>query len=322
MNERRALIVGINAYDVFEPLDCCVDDALEMETLLSRHSDGEPNYACRLLIAGEEGRVTSQILGQAIDTVFDGVAGADVLFYFSGHGMASDDGGYLVTQESGPGLPGLPMKDLLERANRSGASTLIILDCCHSGQIGNITSGDGLNRAELAEGVTVLAASTAQQESQQGMINSVFTELLLDAMNGAAADVRGRVSAASMYAYVEQVLGPWQQRPVYKSHAKRLKAVRRCTPAVTDSLLLKLPKLFPTEHHRYRMDKSYEWSEKKHAKKKHVRIFNDFKKLRNAGLLATEDQEDLYFVALKKLHVSLTPRGRYYWRLVKKGRLG
>jgi hypothetical protein len=55
--------------------------------------------------------------------------------------------------------------------------------------------------------------------------------------------VRGQVSAAAIYAYVEQALGPWDQRPIYKSNATQLSPIRYCTPDIEDDELRRLPQL-------------------------------------------------------------------------------
>jgi hypothetical protein len=50
--------------------------------------------------------------------------------------------------------------------------------------------------------------------------------------------------------------------------------------------------------------------------------FDYFKELRNAGLLETEGNQDLYFLATQTLgEVFLTSKGQYFWQLVDQGRL-
>jgi hypothetical protein len=73
--------------------------------------------------------------------------------------------------------------------------------------------------------------------------------------------VRGLVSAASIYGYVEQFLNAWEQRPLYKSHAARLAPVRRCRPSVADALLRDLPELFETAESFHQLDREYEPTE-------------------------------------------------------------
>ena len=169
--------------------------------------------------------------------------------------------------------------------------------------------------------MTILAASTATQKAKPGLENSLFTGLLLGALDGGSADVLGKVSAASVYAYAEEALGTWDQRPVYKSHAKTLNPLRQTKPPVDVKLLRQLPKLFSYPEYQYPMDRSFEWTEKDVADPENVKVFKKFVKLRNARLLTTENKEDLYWVAMKSLHVWLTPMGRYYWRLADKKRI-
>lgn len=215
---RLALLVGINRYESadFESLTCCIDDALAMQQRLQRHAslhEGEPgerNYQCRTLTS-ETGRITRDTLERAIDELLGRqIDGGELLFYFSGHGISAEDGGYLVTQEGDRKQPGYPMARLLEAANNSrNLSVIIILDCCHSGQIGNVEAAPGVNTTSIGANVTVLAASSATEKSSEGMRNSLFTGLLLEALDGGAADVCGEISAAAAYAYIEQALGPW-----------------------------------------------------------------------------------------------------------------
>lgn len=320
---RRALLVGINRYesDGFRDLACCVDDALGMEDLLGRHWDGSPNFQCTRLTSDRD-EVTEATLRSALrDLTREADKGDDLLFYFSGHGMVVDEEGALVTQDALPDDIGFPMLELLRRANRSKAgSILIILDCCHSGEMGNTGDAQDINQATLSEGVTILSASSASEDSREGAVNSLFTELVMAALDGGAADVRGRVSAASIYAYVEQALGPWQQRPMYKSHARRLEPVRKCKPATPDPVLRRLPELFRGPDAPLQLDPSWEVTHETQDPAK-VELFDLLKLLRNGRLLETEDERDLYYVALESKTVRLTPLGRLYWNLARKGNI-
>jgi hypothetical protein len=248
----------------------------------------------------------------------------DVLFYFSGHGCHSEMGGFLITQDGSPGDPGLPMNELLTLSNRSKAqSILLLLDCCFSGDMGNppnLQSPYGLEQAQLRRGVTILAASRPTEPAVEVGGHGVFTDLVLDALAGGAADVRGRVSAASIYAHVEAALGPWDQRPLYKTHASSLPPVRLCDPHIPDTLLRELPELFGATNSRIMMDPSYEETEMA-GTAQHIELFNKFKKLRDAHLLRTEKGDDLYWAAIHGNAVLLTPLGRFYWRLAKEGRI-
>lgn len=321
---RRALLVGINEYDNGCNLTGCVSDATAMEGLLARNEDGSPNYSCRLLTSPKE-RVTRARLREVWGQLFDNFTD-DILFYFSGHGTPTQTGGWLVTQDATDIEPGLPMDELLVLANQSKArEVLLILDCCFSGALGNPQNLQGAagasNQAQLREGVTILSASRASEPAMEETGgHGIFTWLVLNALRGGAADVRGMVSAASIYAYVEQALSPWEQRPLYKSHADRLSPIRTCEPYVSDALLRQLPNYFPEAGSRYQLDPSYEASDPS-AQPDNVTIYQVFTQYRDARLLKTIGGSHLYYTVIGSGAVELTQLGQLYWLLAKKSRL-
>jgi len=318
---KRALIVGVDQYQNLPTLTGCVADAVAMNELLQRHDDGSSNYSCRLLTSANV-PITKDLLRSAWNNLFDNFDG-HILFHYSGHGSPTRVGGFIATHDGTHPEPGLRMDDLLLLARSSRAkSILFIIDCCYADNVGDPSllqgTEGGQNQALLREGVTILAAAQRTETAHEAAGHGVFTKLVLGALSGGAADVRGRVSAASIYAYVEQALGPWDQRPMYKSYADRLPPVRLCKPSVTDPLLRELPKLFPLEGSVFTLDPSYEHTDPT-AENGHTALFNKFKILRNANLLATRSGEDLYYVALGSGWVKLTSLGRFYWGLANKG---
>ena len=175
---RRALIVGIDDYPL-SPLSGCVNDATEIDAILSINSDGSPNFSCRKMIA-PPGTVTRPLLTEAIKELFSNEADV-ALFYFSGHGTSNNLGGFLVTQDAERYDEGIRMTDLLTFANRSKANEIvIILDCCHSGAFGGLPAIDNI-QAHLREGVSVLTSSRTSQVSMVSGGKSVFTALISDA---------------------------------------------------------------------------------------------------------------------------------------------
>lgn len=318
---RKALFIGIDQYTNFGPLACCVADANSMKELLERNEDGARNFSCQVFTSAGRNPITRTFLRAKLQALFADDFAGDALFYFSGHGTASKHDGHLVTQDGEMGDFGVSMHELITLANTSKAkSVLLVLDCCHSGQLGNLPNlqGNSGNQTQLREGVTILAASRPSQPALEVEGHGVFTQLVLSALHGGAADVRGRVSAASVYAYAEQALNnPWGQSPLYKSHADRLPQLRFCKPAVEDSYLRLLPKIFDEPTTIVSMDPSFEHTKRKVAKAENVELFNKFKCFRNAGLLITERGKDLYFSALASEGVQLTLLGQFYWKLAK-----
>lgn len=319
--DRRALIVGIDAYDNFPHLSGCVADAAAISPALARHEDGALNFDCRTYTSAGVDRITRPFLRARWKELFGSFTG-DAVFYFAGHGGPSESGGFLVTQDGEEDDLGLPMNEIVQLANDSPArSVLIILDCCFSGAAGNSPSlqTPGLYQATLREGVTILAASRPTETAGEIDGHGLFTDLVLGALLGGAADVRGRVSAAGIYGYVESAFGSWAQRPLYKSHASRLDPVRLCLPKAPDVLLRELPRYFETADGSYRLDMTYEESNKGAAISENVEIFRKFKTLQLAGLLMPKAGSDLYWTAERSGSVVLTSLGQFHWRLVDEG---
>ena len=120
----------------------------------------------------------------------------DVLFYFSGHGALTHFGGHLCASDSVRNNIGIPMQEIMQLAYDSKARNIVmIIDCCHSGDLGNpsiLRTGSGSDPlVALREDMTIIAASHATESSFEGRKYSAFTEFLLDALSGAAADHLG-----------------------------------------------------------------------------------------------------------------------------------
>lgn len=239
---RRALIVGINTYGGGNDLQACVADAKAMTEVLSRHKDGEKNFDCIVLLDQiEDGSaITRPKLRAALNELFN--FDGDVLLYFSGHGFLSKTGGLLCTSDATKDDWGIPMQEVVDLAIQSPAHhILLILDCCHSGDIANPTT---MNKdagksplATLRENMTVIAASRGTEGAIEAGGHGLFTGALLDALKGGAADHMGFVTAPSLYAYVSRRFTAWDQRPVYKTNATEVLTVRQCEPLIARLLL-------------------------------------------------------------------------------------
>jgi len=317
---RRALIIGIDDYPA-SPLAGCVNDANAIRELLARNEDGSPNFTCKT-ISTPPTPLTKSRLREQITELF--AHSADVaLFYFAGHGTINDLGGYLVTPDAQRYDEGVSMSDVLTLANRSTAhEVVIILDCCHSGSLGNPPVVSGNNEtALLREGVSVLTGSRASQFTEETCEGrGLFTTHVCDALTGGATDVLGNVTVASIYSYVDQVLDAWQQRPLFKSHVSKLTALRTCKPQVDLATLRLLPCYFPTPEEEFALDPSYE-PDAEPDDKAHERIFGHLQRYRSARLLIPVGEEHMYYAAMNSKSCRLTPLGAFYWRLAEGGQL-
>ncbi len=321
---RKALIVGIDAYQS-APLTGCVDDANKMVEILKRNEDSSPNFTCKKLITPNKS-ITKATLREHVEELF--AYQTDVaLFYFSGHGTENNLGGYLVTQDAKRYDEGLSMQEVLILANNSKAhEVVIILDCCHSGAFGAIPAINN-SGAYLREGISVLTASLASQPSIEANGSGIFTKLVYEALKGGASDVLGRVTVASIYAYADQILGAWDQRPLLKSHVSKLLPLRQCRPQVELSILRLLPSYFETSDYEYPLDPSYEWDKHEAGPEyqtrdpAHEMIFKHFQMYRDAHLLVPVGEEHLYYAAVRSKACKLTALGRFYWTLADQGKL-
>jgi hypothetical protein len=318
---RRALCVGIDSYP-FGALQGCVSDATRLAAVLRRHEDGTPNFDPHLLVSSNsrsDREVTRSILREAIDALFKHPADL-ALLSFSGHGTENDLGGYLVTQDAKRYDEGVAMTDVITMANNSRASEVVILlDCCHSGHLGNVGTIDN-TKALLREGVSILTASRGAQVSVEDAGGGLFTSLVVDALSGGAADIRGDVTAPGVYSYLEAALGAWDQRPLFKSHVSQLVPLRRCDPAVDLSLLRELPKLFPLPAEDFPLSPSFEPTSDR-PKKAKMAIFRQLQTLCRAHLVVPVGTPHMYDAAMKSKACRLTASGRYYWRLADSNRI-
>lgn len=318
---RRALCVGIDLYP-FGALRGCVSDAERTAQVLSKHEDASPNFDCRVLTApvgGENDIVTRTTLKQAIEQLFKDKTDV-ALLHFSGHGTVNNLDGYLVTQDAKAYDEGVSMTEVLKLANNSqAAEVVILLDCCHSGQLGNLPTIDN-TKALLREGISILTASRGDQPSVEVAGGGLFTSLVVDALAGGAADILGEVTAPAVYAYVEAALGAWDQRPLFKAHVSKVVELRRCQPAIDRAVLRDLPKYFPLPAEDFPLDPSYE-PQSGMADRAKVEIFENLQRLSRIHLVVPIGVKHMYDAAMQSKACRLTASGQYYWRLAANNRI-
>lgn len=314
---RKALIVGINDYQG-SPLKGCVNDATSIATLLETHGDGSPNFGVRL-VTGPPEQITRSILRQAIEELFSGDADMALLF-FAGHGFVKSTGGYLVTVDAKKYDEGVSMDEILKLANESKArNKVVMLDCCHSGAMASPSLGSN-NLAQLSEGLSVLTASRSSESALEKNGSGVFTSLLCDALQGGAADLRGNITPGSLYAYVDEALGAWDQRPIFKTNVTSFAAIRKLNPKVPFETLRRITQYFVSPDAEHKLDPSYEDTEAA-ADPVKVKIFKDLQKFQSVGLVVPVDAEFMYFAATNSKSCRLTAMGYQYWRLVSEKKL-
>ena len=314
---RKALVIGINDYPS-SPLKGCVHDATAIATLLETHGDGSPNFSVRLITCPTE-KVSRSSLRKSIEELFEGNSDMALLF-FAGHGFIKSTGGYLVTVDANKYDEGVSMDEILKIANQSKAKNkVVMLDCCHSGAMGSPSIGS-TSIAQLSEGLSVLTASRDSESALEKNGSGVFTSLLSDALQGGAADLRGNITPGSLYAYVDEALGAWDQRPIFKTNVTSFATLRKLPPKVPFEILRRITKYFSTPDAEHHLDPSYEDTEPT-ANPVNVAKFKDLQKLQSVGLVVPVDAEFMYFAAKESKSCRLTALGFQYWRLVNEKKL-
>ncbi|WP_430644932.1 caspase family protein [Agromyces sp. GXS1127] len=322
---RKALIVGVDYYEHFPNLSGCVNDAYAVKGVLERNADGTLNFPTPRLLAGTgpAQAVSRAELKEAIRELF--ADDSDIaLLYFAGHGYIEEAGGYLCGSDSQTGDDGVALADVMTFVNGSPAKNkVVILDSCHSGVAGNNSLTAGL--AEISEGVTILTASTDKQYASEtpGGGSGVFTTLLVDALNGAAANLVGSVTPGSAYAHIDQSLGTWGQRPVFKTNVKTFVSLREADSSIDLADLRALTRLFPTPEYQLPLDPSYEpernGTEPADFPAPDAANNAAFKTLQNyvkVNLARPVGAEHMWHAAMQNKSCELTVLGQHYWSLV------
>ena len=316
--DRRALIIGINNTNHTVPLRGCAFDARRIDKVLKRHHDKARNFDT-LLLTDPQQKVTKSLFRDHLNKLFNRDA-AVALFYFAGHGIINQSGAYLMTSDARQHDEGVSMEEITGLANKSPArEKIILLDCCHSGAIGS-SSILGDDKSHLAKGVSIITASQREEPAVENSNGGIFTTLLCDALEGGASDIRGNVTPSSIYTYVDEAMGAWDQRPMFKTNVSRLTYLRKCPPAVDLEILRKIPDYFSDPEAEYPLDPSYEpTAEPPDAE--HEKIFGHLQKYRAVNLVKPVGEEHMYYAAMHSKPCRLTPLGRQYWRLAKEGKI-
>ena len=329
MSTRKGLVVGIDYYEHVSPLFGCVNDARSVDAVLERNGDGTPNFGkdgIKLLTATDSANSVSRAqLRDSIKELFSGQH-ETVLFYFAGHGHIESTGGYLLASDAKSGDEGIPLNEIVTFANQSlSQNRIIVLDSCHSGIVATSPLAQGV--AEIKTGTTILTASTETQYASEKNGAGIFTTLFVDALSGGAGNLVGDVTPGSVYAHIDQSLGPWEQRPVFKTNVERFVTLRKVHPPVALSELQLIARLFPAPGHKFQLDPTYE--PERSAMDAHLPApdptntaqFMVLQKYNRVGLVVPIEAPHMWHAAMWSKSCKLTMLGEHYRRLVDQGRI-
>ncbi len=311
--KKKALLIGNNDYKYGSSLSGCVNDVVIMSEVLKTHTKGDPNFSVM-----DFNNLKNEMIEKEVKNLLKREC-AYALFYFSGHGRITDDGGFICgTDSEKDANRGVSMKWLVDEINKSEIKEVtIILDCCFAGEIGNDPS-QIKEFSTLRKGVTILAATTADDVAAEFGGKGVFTSLLYEGLNGAAADILGHVTPVGLYNCAETILNPWQQRPVFKSFVDQMTPLRYCLPVVRKRVIRMIgyPEFFPKKDTVINL--SPEFLQNDFVYRENYLILTSFEKV---GLLECPNRQTLIEATQNGGYCQLSPYGKYVWELVRQKRI-
>jgi hypothetical protein len=173
----------------------------------------------------------------------------------------------------------------------------------------------------------VLTASTADQYATEENGGGVFTTLLVDALHGGAANLTGDITPGSVYAHVDQSLGAWEQRPVFKTNVRQFVSLRRVAPPIDLEDLRRIILFFPKRGHEFQLDPTFEPEMKGRdpgmpsPDAENTRKFSVLQRYNRLNLVVPVGAPHMWHAAMQSKTCRLTVLGEHYRRLVEKARI-
>ncbi len=198
----HAVLIGVDNYSHFEPLDSAVNDVETLADILSEYHNFEISA---LLLDPTAG----QLKGLLAETLPKLVEPEDrLLFYFAGHGIAEDGeegpAGYILPADANHRIENsfVSMRDLNDALNcLSCKHLMLIMDCCFSG-VFRWSSRLRAGGRRLPKNIYKERFDRFLQEpAWQVLTSSAHDQEALDSLSGQTFGSRGQVSAAKRKEY-------------------------------------------------------------------------------------------------------------------------
>ncbi|MEH7909604.1 caspase family protein [Rhizobium laguerreae] len=203
---RLGLFVGISEYQDMPRLRFPASDAKAMSDTVGRLW---PKTKLHTILDRE---ATERSIRLAMDAVQREVTSEDqVWIYLAGHAVTASGQSYFLPADAEVGQPfvnGLPFSELREWLMRLPAKQVVVfLDTCYSGSLLNkLPFGMSELRLPLkiGRGTVLFVATGANQVAWEdaGLGHGVFTNAVLEGLNGRASGVGGFVTHEGLSAYV------------------------------------------------------------------------------------------------------------------------
>jgi WD40 repeat protein len=237
---RDALVVGVNTYQNLPGLKAPARDAEAVAKTLQKHGEFRVHRLPEVIQSGQpqigqKTQVTLQMLEAALIQLFKpkGRSVAQTaLFYFSGHGLQREAGireGFLAPSDANPdrGFYGLSLFWLRRLLQESPVrQRIIILDCCHSGELLNFLEADP--GAAPGTDRLFMAASREYETAYEAIDSpySVFTQALLTGLDPRRS-ATGMVNHHALTDWVNHQLKGEIQQPLFESSGSEIILTRQ-----------------------------------------------------------------------------------------------
>ena len=322
-----ALLVGIDEYETHTKLHTPVRDAEAIDKLLSTDYDGRSRWETEVLAGAKKAkRVTYTKFSDSLRAMLRDAENdkGHFLFYFAGHGDREDElqGHRLFVQgdkekdaDAAINLAGTI--DMILGANVKSAT--VMLDCCYAG------SAD--RDVPIRKDRAILTSSSHEQEAADGAAeHSPFGAYVIDALNGSAASLDGRghhhraLRARAHAVRPPRPAGPAADQPgVRAGGAAHSRAALRDASSST-RIFKRSPDTVVRLHQAHEGVGRPFQDNPAHQPTQAQLDFDQLKAFRNLGLIESEDDEDLYWLAVRESQdgkVWLSPLGNWYMRAHK-----
>lgn len=237
---RDALIVGINTYQALPNLKAPAKDAEAIAQRLQADGEFRIHRLPEVIQSGKPAighktQVALRDIESALINLFK-PKGSNIpqtaLFYFSGHGIQREAGireGYLALSDSQPdkGFYGLSLFWLRRLLQESPVrQRIVILDCCHSGELLNFLEADP--GAHAGTDRLFMAASREYETAFEALDSpySVFTQAILTGLDPGRVEA-GIVTNHSLTDHVNHALKGEIQQPLFESSGSEIILTRR-----------------------------------------------------------------------------------------------
>jgi hypothetical protein len=127
-----------------------------------------------------------------------------------------------------------------------------------------------------------------------------------------------------VYAHVDQALGPWEQRPVFKTNVKNFVSIRRVQPPIALADLQRIVEFFPKPGAEFQLDPSYEPEMRGRSPgmispdPENCRRFAVLQRYNRLNLVVPVSAPHMWHAAMESKSCRLTAVGEHWRKLVEK----